>query len=45
MTVKEALGEKEAEAKGNCYWGKEIKEDVDDKRVNYLKWLTKKIDR
>ena len=42
MATKKALGGKEAEAKGNYYWNKEIKEDVDDKRVKYLKWLSKK---
>ena len=25
MAAKQALGGKEAEAKGNCYWNKEIK--------------------
>ena len=34
--------EKEADAKGNYYWNKESKEDVDDKRVQYLKWLSTK---
>ena len=42
MAAKEALGENEAEAKGNYYWNKEIKEDVDDKRVKYHKWLSTK---
>ena len=42
MAAKEALGEKEAEAKGNFNWNKAIKGDVDDKRVKYHKWLSTK---
>ena len=42
MAAKEALRGKGAEAKGNCYWNKEIKEVVDDKRVKYHKWLSTK---
>ena len=47
MAAKEALGEKEAEVKGNCYWNKEIKEDVDDQKskVSQLIKCKKLIDK
>ena len=42
MASKETLWKQEAEAKGNCCWNKEIKEDLDDKRVKYHEWLSTK---